>query len=77
MNPPSSPRPYDILFQSESRYYGKVDNMRLIDGLEKAWLVDRLRHTLEWLEYDAYCTKIELEKAQKVNDEWREECKDL
>jgi len=77
MNPPTSPRPYDLLFHSESRYYGKVDNMRLIEGLEKAWAVDRLRHTLEWLEYDIQCAKKELEKAEKENNDWRDECKDL
>jgi hypothetical protein len=51
--------------------------MRLIEGLEKAWAVDRLRHTLEWLEYDIQCAKKELEKAEKENNDWRDECKDL
>lgn len=77
MNPPTSPKPYDLLFQSETRYYGKVDNMRLIEGLEIAWFADKARHTVEWLEYDLHCAKESLKKALKENEAWRDECKDL
>jgi hypothetical protein len=70
MNPPTSPRPYDIHFKSESRYYGKVENLTLIEGLEKAWAIDKLRHTLEWLEYEAHITKLRLAEAEKDYEEY-------
>ncbi len=69
MNPPSSPRPYTLLFESETRYYGKVVDMKSIEGIEKAIARDKARHTHEWLEYDLHCAKEELKRVEKENKE--------
>jgi hypothetical protein len=63
MNPPEYQKPYEIIVKGINVVYGMVEDMKVVERIEKGRKADQARNVVEWLEWDLFLAKEEMKKA--------------